>query len=481
MPELPIRFIGHPMIDVGVATLCAAANVNNPRDLTPEAIDAFTSEIVALYLNPAMAGFLTYVVFAGARFANPAQLKPAYEPKRRAVLSEIVNLWKPDAPPSTFEAPAEPGEACVFSGDAAKVRVSRMYVPMTTDEDSINFVPEGVPLMPVSGWCLLALLVMPLGGLASKGKMWIVHSFNSRATLYFAKRNLERNRQDFQMEHLKKWPNYKFSRTYLLRDLAEAQGFDTVGSYPLTAYLFTSSGRKSEIEITHLPSTVVRFIRLARREAPDAWKRIVERAERLNSTPEDKDGQIIYHTRNYFYEDLFDLPTNAHRFLRQYILRTPIAGKPKGDSKNDPRYGYSLVKETELVSWTLTEIFLKEVLQMDTDRIAAIKTVADRLADYIRTRDERLFKTLFNARNEYSFRLELIKAARNAQPPLFSLDEFVQAFFTTTEADTLRSDWLLARDLMIIRIIEKLYESGQVEIIQKTAVEEEVSPEAAVE
>ncbi len=469
MPELPIRFIGHPMIDVGVATLCAAAGVDDPRRLTPAAIDAFTQEVTDLYLNPAMAGFLSYVVFANARFANPAQLKPAFEAKRRAILSELVNLWKPDMPLSKYEEPVALGEVCVFSGDEATVRVSRMYIPLTTDEKNMNFVPEGVPLMPISGWCLLALMAMPMGGLASRGKMWIVHSFDNAATLHFARLNLKRNRRDFQMQGLNKRPNYKFARTYLLRDLAEAQRLN-VGNYPLTTYLFTSSGQKSEVEITHLPSPVVRFINLANRVAPAAWSRIVHRAEHLNANPENEDGRIAYTERNYFYEDLFYLPNDAHAFLRRYILRMPLSGKPSGESKNDPRYTYSFTGETELVSWTLTDLFLKEVLQMETDRIEAIRAVADRLASYIQTQDERLFKDLFNARNEYQLRTLLIKADKNAQPPLFTLDEFVEAFFTTTEKDTLRSDWSLARDLMVIRIIEKLYEGGKVEIVQEAAV-----------
>ena len=477
MSELLFRFIGHPMIDVGVATLCAAADVDDPRRLTPSAIDAFTQEITDLYLNPAMAGFLGYVVFANARFANPAQLKPEFEDKRRAILSELVNLWKPDAPPSKYEEPIAPGETCIFSGDAAKVRVSRMYIPLTTDENNMNFVPEGVPLMPISGWCLLALMAMPMGGLASRGKIWIVHSFDNAATLHFARLNLQRNRRDFQIQGLNKRPNYKFARTYVLRDLAEEQRFNA-GNYPLTTYFFTSSGQKSEIEITHLPSPVIRFINRANREAPAAWNRIVRRAERLNADPENKDGRIVYTERNYLYEDLFNLPANAHAFLRRYILRTPLSGKPSGEGKNDPRYTYSSAGEAELVSWTLTDLFLEEVLQMEKDRIEAIRAVADRLANYIQTQDERLFRDLFNARNEYQLRTLLIKADKNAQPPLFTLDEFVEAFFTTTDKETLRSDWSLARDLMVIRIIEKLYEGGKVEIVQEAAVEDDFIAEA---
>lgn len=469
-----IRFIGHPMIDVGVATLCTAAGVSTPTALTPEAIDEFTAQLVDLYINPAMSGFLGYVVFANARFANPAQLKPEFDTKRTAILSELVNLWKPDAAPTQYEQHATEGETCVFSGDPATVRVSRMYIPMTTDETNINFVPEGVPLMPISGWCMLALMAMPLGGLASKGKMWITHSYDHNATLYFAKRNLARNRQDFQVEGLSKRPNYKFARSYLLRDLSEALSFSHIKTrYPVTTYLFTSSGQKSDIEINHLSTSVLRFIQLAKREFPEPWQQITRRAEQLNTSPETDADKVVYTERNYFYEDLFNLPHDYLSFLRRYLLRIPLSGKPSGAAKNDPRYTYSHYGEANIISWGLTTLFLTEVLEMDKGRIEAIKVVADRVANYIQKEDERLFNTLFNARNEYEFRLALIKADKAAQPPLFTLDEFVLAFFATTDQDALQLDWRLARDLMVVRIIEKLHENGRVEIVQNVTVEDD--------
>lgn len=81
-------------------------------------------------------------------------------------------------------------------------------------------------------------------------------------------------------------------------------------------------------------------------------------------------------------------------------------------------------------------------------------------------------------RKEYEFRLLLLKADKNATPPLFGLDDFILAFFTTTDQETLRMDWNLARDLMLIRIIESLYSSGQTELIQSVVIEDNAAVEA---
>jgi hypothetical protein len=116
-----------------------------------------------------------------------------------------------------------------------------------------------------------------------------------------------------------------------------------------------------------------------------------------------------------------------------------------------------------------------EVLEMDKDRIEAIKAVADRIAEYVEKQDERLLNRLFTARKEWDFRDALIKADKKATQPLFSYDEFVMAFFTTIDKEQLRFDWSLARDLMMVRIIEKLYQDGQSAIVQNMAVEEEAT------
>ena len=109
---------------------------------------------------------------------------------------------------------------------------------------------------------------------------------------------------------------------------------------------------------------------------------------------------------------------------------------------------------------------------MDQDRIDAIKAIADRIADYVLNQDNRLFAQLFRARDQYEFRLHLLRAAQKASVPFFGLDEFVEAFFTTTDQDMLKFDWQLARDLMIVRVMEVLYQQGRVSIAQSAVVEE---------
>lgn len=244
-----------------------------------------------------------------------------------------------------------------------------------------------------------------------------------------------------------------------------------------TCYLYTSKSKsiKTELDIYYLPANVIQFVRLALREVPDAWVKISRRAENLNDKSEIKDKNIVYNERNHFYEDLFDLPANAHSFLKRYLLRTPLKGKPSGEAKNDPRYTYSMIDEGDLVSWTLTELFLTEVMEMEAERIEIIRVIGDRIAEYI-AKDERLFGRLFYAKSGDHFRTALIKADRDAvnigMEPLFKYDEYILAFFTDRDKAMTRFDWYLARDLLMVRVIEQMYQRGRMDIVKNAADED---------
>lgn len=459
-----LRYTGHPFVDVGVATITVFADATSPAELREDHIEDFTQEIERIYMTPAMSGYLSYVVFANSRFANPAQINnPQYDGVRREILREFLTLWKWKVgdPLPYREEPADEGEQCAFSGDPAVIRVSKLHVPMISDETSINFVPEGRPKLPIAGWCVLALLAMPLGGLSSNGKMWLVHSYDPQTLQLFAAKNLERNFATFQIQSLKKLPNYKFAKTHLMVDLVDAQKFVT-RTTSLTAYLFTSGGQRPEITIFQLPSNIVSFILLAKNRLPDAWQAVVNRAWAMQDNMLEDDGKIIYQERNFFYEDLFSLPQDAATFLRRYLLREPRRGKPAGEQKLDPRYTYSYVREKEAISWELTELFLERVMNMDKDRIRDIRDLADNLADYILSQDERLFVRLFRARNDYQMRLELLRAANSAKTNLMPYDQFINVFFID-EGETVKPDWYLARDLLMVRIIERLHETNWIE------------------
>jgi len=160
---------------------------------------------------------------------------------------------------------------------------------------------------------------------------------------------------------------------------------------------------------------------------------------------------------NYLYEDLFTLPAQAARFVRTYFLRIPDLRRPA----DDPRRDYSPRREANLVSWPLVELFAQEVLLMTDNRVATLKELGDKLANYTRRQGgKRFFRQFFTVQRSDHFLTLLNKTNidytryTGGKETLFNLDSFLTLFMEGDEM--LRSDWRLIRDLVLIRMVEQL-------------------------
>lgn len=102
-------------------------------------------------------------------------------------------------------------------------------------------------------------------------------------------------------------------------------------------------------------------------------------------------------------------------------------------------------------------------MAMNKEHIQQIRELGDRLATYVSSENDRRFFTSFYAERSYSvLRNALIKAnvehVKRGNPPLITLDPYITVFEDGDEVG--RSDWRLARDLVLIRMIEELYKLG---------------------
>ncbi len=100
---------------------------------------------------------------------------------------------------------------------------------------------------------------------------------------------------------------------------------------------------------------------------------------------------------------------------------------------------------------------------MEQERIEEIRKLGDRLAEYVSVENDRRFFQAFLRESRYPyFRSLLLKAnlatVRRGNPPLITLDPYIAVFEDGDEVA--RSDWSFARDLVLIRMIERLHETG---------------------
>jgi CRISPR-associated protein Cst1 len=490
-----LRYTGHPIADIGVATIAAFCEKPDPSSLTEDDLLRVAQFLEREYFSGKLLSYLT-CVFPNSAYVQPNMKSENIEKFKRQVLYGFQE------PPDTEAR----GLRCVFSGEPARKVVYRQHLPMITGEKVLNFFPAGLGGFPISGTYLLAIQAFPMGAQFCSGRALAVHSADDPNLTYaFARRFLAANRQRLLLtqDSGEKYQGVRAPKTlvvHTLLDIGNEQQDQDAGEYPpsVTVYYLSNYGdtTKAKADLYHLPSQLVQFLRSASRAGTQQiWRRIeaaawekVEPEKPKSGEKKPKGGKKTKAeaerprvwgpsiSRNYLYEDLFDLPERASRFVRTYFLRRAY----RYARQDDPRRTYRLSQELELVSWELTRLFLKEVIGMEKTRIEAIRTLGDRIAEYVALdNDRRFFQGLYRADRYIVLRGLLIKASnarlKKGQSPLVTFEEFLRVFEEGEELA--RVDWALARDLVLIRVIEELHKKEwfgkQPDVLEELDTEED--------
>ena len=482
-----LKYTGHPLVDVGLATM--AAYCNKPlAALNNDNFAAIAQYIEHNYIIAPLRGHLTMAFTSNAWFIQDAfnPDRPELSSEKRAERRATRDRW---AMHHTRQWQQEgigleqciftglPAAALELSGKLAPGRLGRAQMPLLQGDDSINFFPDGNPGLPVSPLALLALQFMPMGCAKCGVGLLAVHADDEALTLAFARRFVSQNRDVVGLAQAAgedKLPSARRSlKTLLIEELSaiEEQRLQreerTQRAASITAYNF-NNGKSPQLVMYYLPLQVSNFLRIALTASyREKWQSIVQRGWQHEDLKTDRKGNIIERIppkHNYLYEDVFTLyedgillVQNARLFIRRYFLRIP----QKSYFADDPRSTYSPKTEVQLVSWPLVEVFLREVMIMDEERIAHIRILGDKLADYTRRQGGKRFFRAFFTENKTSAFLALLNKTNIAyvkltqgKDVLFDLDSYIDVFMDGT--DLMRLDWYLARDLVLIRMIEQL-------------------------
>ncbi|ABY36145.1 MAG TPA: type I-B CRISPR-associated protein Cas8b1/Cst1 [Chloroflexus aurantiacus] len=476
-----IRYTGHPFVDVGFATMTAFVGKQRVADLNAGDFQRIADYIEANYVRQPLQRFLTVALTTNAWFVQPAfnPDRPGLSPDQQANARQKRDYWAKRHLRQWAEA-ARALETCLFTGLPAAAfelsgklqpgRVGRAQMPLLQGDDSINFFVNGDPGLPMAPEAILALQAMPLGCARVGNNLLAVHCDDERLTIAFANRFLQRNLSDVakaQAAGEEKLPGSPRSlRTLLIETLADIMRQQLEGAQrtTITAYHFSNFGQSPFLELYHLPLQITGFLLAVYTPTyRNLWNELVARSwQRV--TPTGKRGKAAEPAEprvNYLYEDLFTLPAQAAQFVRTYFLRIPDVNRSTNRSTDDPRRDYSLRRDIDLVSWPLVELFVQEVMLMTDDRVAIVKELGDKLADYTRKQGgKRFFRQFFTVQRSDHF-LSLLNRTNidytrytQGRETLFTLDSFLTVFMEGEEV--LRSDWRLMRDLVLIRMVEQL-------------------------
>lgn len=458
-----LNYTGHPLVDVGIATITAFADEDDPANLTEAHLDKIADYITREYVRQPLKSFLT-VAFPNSGFTQPAFEKT---PKKRLDYAQkVLRNYKAGTPTLS--------EPCVFTGQPAVAvafgdkedlplgRAFRQHIPLLTGEDVINFHPYGEAGLPVSGEAMLAIQAFPLGCAKCGGRLLAVHSDNKEVLLHFARDFLNQNRTLIglvQQTGEEKMPESSASyRTLLIETLLKAlkeqvKALKQSQPFSITAYHLSNSGRGPKLDIYPVPMEVIGFLReMERAEYHLEWQALIKEAEVKPLEPKGKTKKTLtsFRRRNRLYENLFDLPQGAKKFWRSHFYRITLR-----IAKGEP----TLREHNLQAIWKITERFLRRMMNMQPERLERIRQLGDRLADYIYQQDKAKFFNNFCRYKYFAFRTALLRAslgeAEQGKPPLFDFEMYVD-IFEFAEEDS-RPDWYLARDLVFMRMIDQLH------------------------
>jgi len=485
--KIGLEWTGHPFADVGVATLCAMVGKQNPADLTMGDLDAAADEMSEYYFSGVMQAF-TSCVFTMNAYDNPTSSREKLKEYEQEVLRGHRSLRDPDAQLRT----------CVFSGHRATHLLERRQMPLLTGSGVMNFYPEGLTGLPVWGPYVVALQALPLGGRRAEGRLLVAHSDLPEITLAFVEDYLRRNRRLLALARTgelpkakgphsllnrenaagvdkkgkAKYPDAKAAPSLITADLMEILQQTAVNTKPtdiisVTAFWISNSGQGPIIDVFQIPSQVVRFISQASsahyrpwwsRLVRQSWAKIkVSRKKTVPGGPGRSRNRVLTDLLSIYSEGLID-PAGAQRFVRRHLLANTLNAMKEivSGSVEAEQEDWGL-----MVPWKALELFLKEVMGMDQTTVSAIRDFADRLAEHIdKFNDRGLFRGIVYARYAWELRQTLTKAQRNearqSNRLLFGLDKYLQVFEAADGVG--RVDWSLTRDLISIRLVERLYQ-----------------------
>jgi CRISPR-associated protein Cst1 len=501
-----LRWTGHALIDVGIAGLCAFSERARPADLTLEDLDAAAAFMEERYYDGKLLTYLT-CVFMNSSFVQPSESAD----KRASFIRQYLRAHRAEPSPDVA------GRRCVFSGEPAVSPLVRTHFPLFSGEGVMNFRPSPQTAVPAAGPYVVALMFLPMASRRAEGRLLAVHADDPELTLHFARIYLEDNQRLLQLalpderaavhagydRELPMWDaakkRHKFAdvkapRSLVVSDLTSiaeraAPTWEREHGASLTAYLLSNSGQGPSLDIFQVSSGAVAFVLHAASLVTTRaeWKAIAERFYALRAADDDdgkrarpraKAAQAIPGragwTRNPAFEDLCAIydagytdRTAAAGWLRRYVL-----------GRIEQKAGTARYEETRARSWALADLFLKEVMAMKKARVDAIRAFADKLAGWIHGKTDKKLRNAVFFDEPWRLRHALMRAQRESlagDKLLFGLDEYAEVWLHED------GDERLVRDLIAIRLVEKLSELGEKpdEMFQREKDEEEQMKEGA--
>lgn len=239
---------------------------------------------------------------------------------------------------------------------------------------------------------------------------------------------------------------------------------EIIGSYQddpktqfLELYYFTNFGASPECEIYRLPSPVFSFLKVVLSYYKPDWYNFVRPFYRIaNSAYMDETESWRKNTKNGQDLEESDYLNNPNLIYERLLAGQSIIGLFAGYSRK--RYNKGLPG----IRIPIVRVYLKEVIQMENERINVLKRITDTIFEMAKEDDDvkKYLLKIHGPKNAYELRNALvwmIKRHFQLHPDaeaLLPLDDYLNYLFPPGQY------WSEIRDLMLIYFYQRLHEEG---------------------
>jgi len=453
------EYTGNPFVDAGISALVRWCGKKKPQELTAADVKKAVPEIADVFSTNEWSKN-AYSIFPNGIFTNSSIKKS----KKREVWLELISGFVKD-----FKELGKSG-SCIACGrrDALKKIKGekrgffKSEVPLTGSGKLLNYYSFGQLGADYCSVCAMAIQFSPLVYFRSGGKMILVHSSSQEAMRSWAKDPIkdvfkQKNLNDYSGCYTKNFTNPQNALFHIAKTLIQDKEDWKNEPVAIRIYHFTNYNQGPELNYYDLPARVFHFLNeVHHSEESKDWNNIVRKEYFIRKSKNKEDS-----TTDTIPEEEYQNNNNA---IYDGLLH----------NKWIIKYFYNFSKRKTYAKWALVQLYLKEVRQMDKQRIETLKRVADEIAEFIKNKDNlsRLEKLESSERyNEFCNQLRFIVKERiqqQADKPLFSLDEYVEDLFPDGAMS-----WKETQDIILFRIYEVLHEW----IIIKTKEKSIQSPE----
>jgi CRISPR-associated protein Cst1 len=448
-PSNSIFFMtGDPFVDTGIMAICEWLSKDTPEKIKISDLDDLIKDLSEIYIQKTWKNQCHGMLLPNhGKMFNPSLGRYSIQERKNKIQQYLSNVASNSMPPQEY------GNCFACGRRPSMKKVGRSEYPLLGSGSTKNFFSYAIEGVDICGSCLFAVQIIPTAVYKIGGRILILHSNNQKIMKYWIKD---------PVKHTKAQLNFKtFTGLFTPEERSNPQNamFDLLTKIirqydekwitenpSITFYCFLNHNQEGDIQITYFPNEIFRFLaQVKEHKAFKEWKKIVRKGYFIKEGEKEKDYR------------------NRRNRVYNYLLK----------GRTIVPYFINFKNRTIIGTWGLLALYLEEVRNMKSERIEAIKTLGDRISNYIKeTNDIKRLSQLERSKSYYNLRNVLRYVEKgmikvNMEQPIFTFDEYVELLFPEGF-----KNWRETRDLVVFRIYEQLHN-----FLVKSAQEKEILPE----